>query len=59
MLSVNFAECRKLAYDAECRKLVYDAECHYADYRYAECHGALQYCSMVYQRKRFNSTFSP
>ncbi len=37
MLSVAYAECRKLALGAECRYAEWDyAECHYA-----ECRGAL------------------
>jgi hypothetical protein len=36
MLTVVYAECRKLALYAECQ----NAECHYGEWRYAECLGA-------------------
>jgi hypothetical protein len=38
MLTVAYADCRKLALYAECRKLALYGECHYAECRYAECH---------------------
>ncbi len=40
MISLNYAECRKVTRYAECRKEANHAECHYAECLYAECRGA-------------------
>jgi hypothetical protein len=37
MLTVVYAECRKLALNGECHY----TQCRYAEWRYAECRGAI------------------
>ncbi len=58
MLSINYAECRKLTHYAgclyaECRKLTQYAGCLYAEWRYAEGRGATSKAEVDSIRKSY------